>query len=355
MGIKMKYLVTGGAGFIGSNFVHYLFNRYRNIEVTVLDKLGYSASRESLRDFEGRKDFRFIRGDICDPAAVKTTMEGAHVVVNFAAEVAVDRSIDDPQAFLRTDIFGVYTLLEEARRQPQLKRFVQISTDEVYGQIMKGSFRETSETRPRNPYAASKLGGERMAYSFFETYKLPVIISRAANTYGPRAYPEKVIPLFITNLIDGLPVPVYGKGLQMRDWLFAEDHCAAVDLLIKEGKNGEVYNLGAGQETQNIELTKSILKLMAKDASFIKFVTDRPGHDFRYSLDCSKLNKLGWKPKHTLKKGLAATVEWYKNNEAWWRPLKEKLDKRFVKGFWGEKKTNYEQRTTNDERRTTFS
>ncbi len=338
MAKKVKYLITGGAGFIGSNFVHYLYSQKKNVVVCVLDKLGYSASLENLRPYFIRKDFEFIKGDICDAKIVTKAMAGVDVVVNFAAEVAVDRSIDDPQSFLKTDIFGVYTLLEEARRQKSIKRFIQISTDEVYGQILKGSFRESSETLPRNPYAASKLGGERIAYSFFKTYNLPVIITRAANNYGPGAYPEKVIPLFITNLVDGLPVPVYGKGKQMRDWLYVEDHCTAIDLLIDKGQNGEVYNVGAGEECTNIDLTKRILKLMGKDHSFIKFVVDRPGHDFRYSLNCTKLKKLGWKQKYHIDHGLKLTVDWYKNNEAWWRPLKTKLDKRFVGGFWGAKK-----------------
>ncbi|MDE2223075.1 MAG: dTDP-glucose 4,6-dehydratase [Candidatus Omnitrophica bacterium] len=333
-----KYLVTGGAGFIGSNFVKYLFDTRKDIKVRVLDKLTYSGHRANLKDFEKRPDFEFIKGDICDAQIVQKAMRDVEVVVNFAAESAVDRSIDDPQAFIKTDIFGVYTLLEEARKHPGLKRFIQISTDEVYGHILKGSFTETSELRPRNPYSASKLGGERLAYSFFVTYGLPVIISRASNNYGPRCYPEKVIPLFVTNLIDGLKVPVYGKGRQIRDWLFVRDHCAAVDLLIEKGVNGEVYNIGGQQELSNIELAYRILGLFGKDESLIKFVQDRPGHDFRYSLDCSKIKKLGWRQHHNLNKGLKETVEWYKNNEAWWRPIKKKMDQRYQHGFWGEKK-----------------
>jgi dTDP-glucose 4,6-dehydratase len=338
MAKTIKYLVTGGAGFIGSNFVHYLYRKHKNIQVCVLDKMCYSANIKNLAGIMGRKDFEFIKGDICDPKAVARAMNGANVVVNFAAEVAVDRSIDDPQSFLRTDIFGVYTLLEEARRQKNLQRFIQISTDEVYGQILKGSFREDSQTLPRNPYAASKLGGEKIAYSFFKTYNLPVVVTRAANNYGPFAYPEKVIPLFVTNLFDGLPVPVYGQGKQMRDWLFVEDHCSAVDLLVKKGVSGEVYNVGAGEECTNIALTTAILKLMGKDKSYIRFVADRPGHDFRYSLSCAKMRALGWTPKYGLTKGLKLTVDWYQANESWWRPLKKNLDKRFVGGFWGEKK-----------------
>ena len=332
-----KYLITGGAGFIGSNFAHYLYKKEPQAKVTVLDKLTYSGSLESLMAFQGRAGFEFIQGDICDEAAVKKAMQDVEVVVHFAAESAVDRSINDPESFLRTDIFGVYMLLQQARRQKNLKRFIQISTDEVYGEILKGSFKETSETKPRNPYAASKLGGERMAFSFFTTYGLPVIISRASNNYGPRAYPEKVIPLFITNLIDDKKIPLYGQGKQIRDWLYVEDHCAAIYFLISKGKDGEVYNVGAGQEYTNLEMTKKVLKLMKKSSSMIEYVTDRPGHDFRYSLDCSKLMRLGWKPKVKFDEGLNKTIDWYKANEAWWRSLKEKMDQRYVNGYWGKK------------------
>ncbi|MBU4333491.1 MAG: GDP-mannose 4,6-dehydratase, partial [Candidatus Omnitrophica bacterium] len=218
-----------------------------------------------------------------------------------------------------------------------LEKFIQISTDEVYGQIMEGSFTETSELKPRNPYSASKLGGERLAYSFFETYGLPVIITRASNTYGSKAYPEKVIPLFITNLIEGIQVPVYGEGKQIRDWLFVEDHCSGIFSLIEKGKNGEVYNIGGSQECTNIDLTKMMLKIMGYDEEMIKFVNDRPGHDFRYSLDTSKLKGLGWSQEYDLEKGMQYTIDWYKNNESWWKPLKETLDKRFKTGFWGDK------------------
>jgi dTDP-glucose 4,6-dehydratase len=251
--------------------------------------------------------------------------------------VAVDRSIHNPTSFLTTDIFGVYTLLNEARLRRRLAKFIQISTDEVYGQIRRGSFREDAELKPRNPYAASKLGGDRLAYSFFETYRLPVVISRASNNYGPRAYPEKVIPLFITNLIDGLKVPLYGRGLQIRDWLYVEDHCEAIWMLLKKGQDGAVYNIGGGQECTNLELTHRLLTAMKRDRTMIKFVRDRPGHDFRYSLDCGKLRKLGWRPKYSLAEGLKKTVEWYRRNEPWWRPLKKKLESRFITGYWGEK------------------
>jgi dTDP-glucose 4,6-dehydratase len=328
-------LITGGAGFIGSNFVRHLYNTDENVGVRVLDKLTYAGNLENLKDFENRADFEFIKGDICDAKTVQMAMQGVDVVINFAAEAAVDRSIEDPQSFIKTDIFGVYTLLEEARKHPNLKRFIQISTDEVYGHILEGSFQETSELKPRNPYAASKLGGERLAYSFFETYKLPVVITRASNNYGPYAYPEKVIPLFITNLVDGAQVPVFGEGRQVRDWLYVEDHCRAIKLLMDSGVNGEVYNVGGNQECKNIELTRKLLAIMGKDERSIKFVQDRPGHDMRYSLDSSKLQSLGWRPQVGLEAGLKKTVEWYLKNENWWRPLKNNLDPRYSKGFWG--------------------
>ncbi len=334
-----SYLVTGGAGFIGSNFVRHLYNTGEKARVRVLDKLTYSSNLENLKDFEGRADFEFIKGDICDAKKVQTAMQGVEVVINFAAETAVDRSIDDPQSFIKTDIFGVYTLLEEAREHPNFKRFIQISTDEVYGHILDGSFKETSELKPRNPYAASKVGGERLAYSFFETYQLPVVITRASNNYGPFAYLEKVIPLFITNLVDGAQVPVFGGGRQVRDWLYVEDHCRAIKLLADRGVNGEVYNVGAGQECENIELTRKLLVLMGKDERSIKFVQDRPGHDMRYSLDSSKLQSLGWSPQVGLDAGLKKTVDWYLSHENWWRPLKDNLDPRYSKGFWGAKKS----------------
>jgi len=332
-----SYLVTGGAGFIGSNFVRHLYDTGEKFQVRVLDKLTYSSNLENLKDFEGRPDFEFIKGDICDEKAVQAAMQGAEVVINFAAETAVDRSIDDPQSFIKTDIFGVYTLLEEARKLSSFKRFIQISTDEVYGHILEGSFRETCELKPRNPYAASKLGGERLAYSFFETYQLPVVITRASNNYGPYAYLEKVIPLFITNLVDGAQVPVFGEGRQVRDWVFVEDHCRAIKLLVECGINGEVYNVGANQEIENIELTRKLLRLMGKDERSIKFVQDRPGHDMRYSLDSSKLQSLGWSPQVGLEAGLKKTVDWYLEHEDWWRPLKDNLDPRYSKGFWGAK------------------
>ena len=332
---KTTILITGGAGFIGSNFVHYLYGKRDDIEVRVLDKLTYSGNLENLKAYENRPGFSFIQGDICDSHAVKKALQGVNIIVNFAAEVAVDRSMVDASSFLKTDVFGVYVLLEEAKNLKELKKFIQISTDEVYGHLTSGSFNEASELKPRNVYSASKLGGDRLAYSYFSMYNLPVIITRAANTYGPRAYLEKVIPLFITNLIDGDKVPIYGEGLQIRDWLYVEDHCRAIEMLIEKGVDGEVYNIASGQEYPNIDLTHKILKLMNKNESYIEFVKDRPGHDFRYSLDCSKLKDIGWEPEYDLTKGLDRTVRWYLNNEEWWRPVKERLDKRYITGFWG--------------------
>ena len=332
-----NYLVTGAAGFIGSNFVRFIYSLEPDANVIVIDKLTHSGNYENLREFEGRKGFEFIHGDICDIETVRKAIKDVNIVVNFAAEVAVDRSIDDPRSFLETDIHGVYVLLNELRSSATLKRFVQISTDEVYGHILEGSFTEQSVCNPRNPYSAAKLGGERLAYSFFETYNMPVVITRSSNNYGPYAYPEKIIPLFITNLMDGLQVPVYGEGKQIRDWLFVDDHCRAVYLLIDGGESGQVYNVGGDQECTNFDLTKRILAGMGCADEKIKYVKDRPGHDFRYSLNSSKLKTLGWVPSVDLKQGLDATIRWYRKNEHWWRPLKEKLDPRYVKGFWGDK------------------
>ncbi|MDR1772109.1 MAG: dTDP-glucose 4,6-dehydratase [Hungatella sp.] len=330
-----KYLVTGGAGFIGSNFVKYLYENETDIHITVLDKLTYSGNMDNLAEVVNREDFKFVKGDICDAGLVEELMTGIHVVVNFAAEVAVDRSIDQKQSFLMTDVIGVYVLLEQAlKNKDTLQKFIQISTDEVYGHIYEGSFYETSELKPRNPYSASKTGGDRLAYSYFATYDLPVCITRASNNYGPFAYPEKVIPLFVTNLVEGDPVPVFGDGSQIRDWLYVKDHCSAIYYVIKEGVNGEVYNVGGGQEITNLDLTRKILALMGKDESVISYVNDRPGHDFRYSLNTDKIKALGWIPQFDITSGLKNTVEWYVNNPQYWKRLRKNMDERYMKGFW---------------------
>ncbi len=327
----MKYLVTGGAGFIGSNFIRFIFRKYgASAQVVNLDKLTYAGIRENLAEFEGTPNYLFLQGDIAEPADVEKAYqgingEGIDVVVNFAAETHVDRSLMEAGSFIRTDVHGVLVLLEEARRHaPRLKKFIQISTDEVYGSIDSGSFKETDPLSPRNPYSASKAGGDRMAYAYSETYGLPVVVTRASNNYGPFQYPEKLIPLFVTNAIDDQPLPLYGDGRNVRDWLFVEDHCAAVDFLIEHGQKGEIYNIGGGNELENRHITHRILELVGKPESLIKPVADRQGHDRRYSLDCTKLEKLGFNSAAQFDDALALTVEWYRTNEAWWRAIKEK-------------------------------
>ncbi len=266
--------------------------------------------------------FRFVQGDICQAAAVEPLVAEADAVVNFAAETHVDRSLLDPGSFINTDVYGVYVLLEALRRTGGKARFLQISTDEVYGSVEAGSSREEDPPRPRSPYSASKAGGEMMAQAYFETYRLPVLITRGSNTFGPYQYPEKVIPLFITNALDDVPLPLYGDGLNVRDWLYVEDHCAAVDLVLHEGQAGEAYNVGGGNERTNLAVTELILQLVGKPRSLIAFVSDRPGHDRRYSLDCAKIGRLGWRPAHPFEDALRRTVEWYVQNEWWWRKLK---------------------------------
>jgi dTDP-glucose 4,6-dehydratase len=316
-------LVTGGAGFIGSNFVRWAHAAHPDWRLTTLDKLTYAGRLENLRDLDGSPRHRFVKGDIADAAIAGPLVRDADIVVHFAAETHVDRSIRAAGEFIHTDVFGTFVLLEAAREASHLQRFIQISTDEVYGSVPTGHSRETDELRPRNPYSASKAGADRLAYSFFATYGVPVIVTRASNNYGPHQFPEKVIPLFITNAIDGAPLPLYGDGLNVRDWLHVEDHCAAIDLIIARGQPGEVYNIGGGNEVPNVELTHRILELTGRPASLIAPVADRPGHDRRYALDTSKLRTLGWAPKARFDQGLAETVEWYRQNEWWWRPIKE--------------------------------
>jgi len=315
----MKLLVTGGCGFIGSNFIRYLINN-SDYEIINLDKLTYAGRLESLKDIENNKRYKFIKGDICNPEDVKKAAEDCSIIVNFAAESHVDRSIQDPSSFIKTDVFGAFTLLEEARKNNL--SMVQISTDECYGQILEGSFTENSLLMPRNPYSASKSGADRLAYSYFATYGLNIIITRSSNNFGPYQYPEKVIPLFVTNLLTGKKVPVYGTGKNVRDWLYVEDNCEAIKLCMEKGKSGEVYNIGGGNEIQNIELTKMILKELNLGEDRIEYVEDRKGHDFRYSLNCEKIKKeLGWKPKNEFKAALKKTIQWYKESEWWWKPL----------------------------------
>lgn len=319
----IKILVTGGAGFIGSNFVRYALATHPDWHVTTLDKLTYAGRLENLRDVQDHPRHTFVHGDIADRGVAAPLVRASEIVIHFAAETHVDRSILNAGEFITTDVFGTFVLLEAAREAPALRRFVQISTDEVYGSVPTGSSRETDELRPRNPYSASKAGADRLAYSYFATYDVPVIITRASNNYGPFQFPEKVIPLFVTNAIDDIQVPLYGDGLNERDWLHVDDHCRAIDLLIDAAANGEVYNVGGGNHVRNIDLTHRILELAGKRDALIRNVPDRPGHDRRYSLDTTKLHGLGWQPQRSFEEGLAETVKWYQENEWWWRPIKD--------------------------------
>jgi len=317
----MTILVTGGAGFIGSNFVRYMLRTHPHVETVVLDKLTYAGNLENLQDAEDDPRYQFVYGDICDAETVDPLVADADVVVNFAAETHVDRSLLEPGAFITTDIYGVYVLLEAAKKH-STNRFVQISTDEVYGSTETDSWTEEAPLWPRSPYSASKAGAEMMVRAYHVSFGVPAIITRGSNTYGPYQYPEKLVPLFATNAIDGEPLPLYGDGMNVRDWLFVDDHCAAIDLLIQHGQPGEVYNVGAVNERTNIEVTKAILHHLGKPESLIRFVPDRPGHDRRYSMNCSKLHSLGWNPQSNFNDALRATVEWYARNEAWWRRIK---------------------------------
>ena len=319
----VEVLVTGGAGFIGSNFVEFALAAHPDWRITTLDKLTYAGRPENLREAMDHPRHRFVRGDIADAAVAGPLVAAAEVVVHFAAETHVDRAIRDAGAFIQTDVYGTFVLLAAAREAPGLRRFLQISTDEVYGSVAAGASTETDELRPRNPYAASKAGADRLAYSFWATHGVPVVIARASNNYGPRQFPEKMIPLFVTNALDNLPLPLYGDGRQRRDWLHVADHCRALDLLIERGRPGEAYNVGGGGELENVALTHLILDLLDRPASLVRHVPDRPGHDRRYRLDTAKLRALGWTPRIELDPGLRAVVEWYRDNEWWWRPIKE--------------------------------
>jgi dTDP-glucose 4,6-dehydratase len=319
----VEVLVTGGAGFIGSNFVRYALDRHPDWRITTLDKLTYAGRMENLHDVIDHPRHTFVRGDITDPTIAAPLVKQSGLIVHFAAETHVDRSILAAGDFITTDVYGTFVLLEAARDAPLLQRFVQISTDEVYGSVATGRSRETDELKPRNPYAASKAGADRLAYSYWATFGVPVIVTRASNNYGPYQFPEKVIPLFVTNAIDNIPLPLYGDGLNVRDWLHVTDHCRALDVVIERGAAGEVYNIGGGQEVANLELTHTILRIVGKPESLIARVTDRPGHDRRYALDTSKLTALGWLPQVEFRRGLTDTIEWYRANEWWWRPVKE--------------------------------
>ncbi len=317
----MRLLVTGGAGFIGSNFVRHVLAAHPEDSVVNLDKLTYAGNPANLEDVARDPRYSFVQGDICDGKLVRDVAKGVDAVVNMAACTHVDRSLMEPDEFLRTDVFGVFTLLE-AVKDLKIPRLLHISTDEVYGSVAHGSSRESDPVRPSNPYSASKAGGDLLALAYWQTHKLPVVITRSSNNFGPYQYPEKVIPLFITNALEDRALPLYGDGRNVRDWLYVLDNCTAIDLVLRKGKDGEVYNIGGGHEVENIVLTRQILKLAGKPETLIQPVKDRLGHDRRYSLDSKKVQQLGWAPKHKFGDALAATVAWYREREAWWRPLK---------------------------------
>ena len=317
----MKLVVTGGAGFIGSNFIRHVLTSHPEDSVVNLDKLTYAGNRANLADLEGDRRYTFVHGDICDAKIVRDTVRGVDAVVNFAAESHVDRSLAEPDAFLKTDVFGVFTLLE-AVRELRIPRLLHVSTDEVYGSVPTGSSAESDPLRPSNPYSASKAGGDLLALAYWHTHRVPVVITRSSNNFGPYQYPEKVIPLFVTNALDDQPLPLYGDGRNVRDWLYVADNCAAIDLVLRTGADGEVYNIGGGHEVENVVLTREILRLTGKPETLIQRVADRPGHDRRYSVDCTKVQRLGWTPAHRFATSLETTVRWYREHQSWWRPLK---------------------------------
>ena len=317
----MKLLVTGGSGFIGSNFIRHILATHSDDSVVNLDKLTYAGNPANLKDVERDPRYAFVRGDICDATLVRDVAKGVDAVINLAASTHVDRSLMEPDEFLKTDVFGVFTLLE-AVKDLKIPRLLHISTDEVYGSVERGSSRESDPLRPSNPYSASKAAGDLLALAYWQTHRVPVLITRSSNNFGPYQYPEKVVPLFITNALEDKPVPLYGDGRNVRDWLYVLDNCTAIDLVLRQGKDGEVYNIGGGHEVENIVLTRQILHLTGKPETLIQPVRDRPGHDRRYSLDSKKVQQLGWAPRYRFGDALAATVAWYREHEAWWRPLK---------------------------------
>ncbi|MEE8605695.1 MAG: dTDP-glucose 4,6-dehydratase [Candidatus Aminicenantaceae bacterium] len=316
-------LVTGGAGFIGSNFIHYMLNNYPDCKIVNLDKLTYAGNLDNLKDVENDQRYEFIHGDIRDKELVQKIYKKVHGVVHLAAETHVDRSIMDAGEFVLTDVYGSFVLFE-AMKSANIEFFIHVSTDEVYGSRDQGFFNEEDPLNPSSPYAASKTGADRLAYSYMVTYDLPIIILRPSNNFGPYQYPEKFIPLFVTNALEDENLPLYGKGTNIRDWLYVEDNCRAIEIVMGNGKLGEVYNVGANNEVKNIDIAKRIVTLLKKPEDLIKFVSDRLGHDKRYALDCGKIHALGWKPEKNFEEALAFTIRWYQENSEWWRKIKEK-------------------------------
>jgi dTDP-glucose 4,6-dehydratase len=335
----MKVLITGGAGFIGSNFVNYMVKKYPNYQIINLDALTYAGNLENVKEVENEPNYRFVKGDITNRELVESLFaEGVDAVVNFAAESHVDRSITDPGVFVRTNIQGTQVLLDAAKKYG-VKKYVQISTDEVYGTLGEtGYFTETTPLAPNSPYSASKAGADLLVRAYHETYGLPVNITRCSNNYGPYHFPEKLIPLMIINALNDRPLPVYGDGLNVRDWLHVEDHCSAIDLVLHKGRNGEVYNIGGNNERTNIEVVKAILRYLNKPESLITFVEDRLGHDRRYAIDATKIREeLGWQPRYTFEEGLKKTIDWYLENRSWWENILSGEYKEYYERQYGQK------------------
>lgn len=342
----MKLLITGGAGFIGSNFIHYILEKYPastaggpDYKITNLDLLTYAGNLENLKEAENNPNYKFVKGDIADPKIVNELVKDADMIVNFAAETHVDRSILDANNFVKTNIIGTYNLLEAAKNKGNV-RFHHVSTDEVYGSLEPKDtpFSESTAYDPRSPYSASKAASDHLVRAYFHTFGLPITISNCSNNYGPYQFPEKLIPLFITNLIEDKKVPLYGDGLNIRDWLYVKDHCEAIDLIIHKGKTGETYCIGGNSEKTNKEITYKILELMGKNESSIEFVKDRPGHDRRYAINFSKIkNELGWKPKTGFEDGLKQTADWFKNNENWWKKIKSGEYQKYYEKNYGQR------------------
>lgn len=329
-----RILVTGGAGFIGSNFIRYMLERH-SYSIINLDALTYCGNLENLRDVEDHPRYTFIRGSITDRELVNRIIRDVDAVINFAAESHVDRSIQDPEIFIKTNVLGTQTLLEASRREG-IERFIQISTDEVYGSAETGYFTEETPLAPNSPYSASKAAADLMVRAYHGTYGLPVNITRCSNNYGPYQFPEKLIPLMITNALEDCPLPVYGDGMNVRDWLHVEDHCSAIDLVLHHGREGEVYNIGGNNERRNIDIVRLILRELGKDESLIRFVEDRPGHDRRYAIDATRIrNELGWKPRYSFREGIRETIKWYIRNRKWWENIKSGEYLRYYERMYG--------------------
>ena len=316
-----RLLVAGAAGFIGSNFVRHVRRTRPDVEITVLDKLTYAGNLANLVEFDGQPGYRFVHGDICDAGLVESLAAEADAIVNFAAETHVDRSLMDPFAFIETDVRGTAVLCEAARSNRH-KAFLLVSTDEVCGHVHEGRSTESDAFRPRSPYSASKAAGEHIAHAYAQSFELPLLVTRGSNNYGPYQYPEKLIPVLVTNAIDGMRLPLYNDGSAVRDFIYVDDHCRAIDLVLHEAPLGGVYNVGTGAETSGLEVAEAVLDIMGKPRHLIEFVADRPGHDYRYAMDVGKITSLGWEPQVTFAEGLERTVRWYQEHPEWWRPLK---------------------------------